>query len=162
MEMPSHGVPPVVHHYENEASPIAPPLDWGPLFAHGLRQLHRLGLKALIVHMRELTFFHHHCRLSMQSMVTSPLTYALVRPFWMDRERERKCVGVLMDFIFKFVRFFFPTHKFEGIAVVRMWMLCFQRTVCICAFIFPLPHESSGSYDHNLSPIAWPQVWLHN
>lgn len=50
----------------------------------------------------------------MQSMVTSPLTYALVRPFWMDRERERKCVGVLMDFIFKFVRFFFPHPQIRG------------------------------------------------
>ncbi|KAF7695879.1 hypothetical protein HF521_005973 [Silurus meridionalis] len=45
MEMTSHGVPPVVHHYENEASPIAPPPDWGPLFAHGLGQLHRPWFK---------------------------------------------------------------------------------------------------------------------
>lgn len=116
MEMPSHGVPPVVHHYENEASPIAPPLDWGPLFAHGLRQLHRPWFKGLNRTHERIDFLSSSLSscLSMQSMVTSPLTYALVRPFWMDRERERKCVGVLMDFIFKFVRFFFffpPTNS---------------------------------------------------
>ncbi|TSP79470.1 Solute carrier family 2, facilitated glucose transporter member 12 [Bagarius yarrelli] len=47
MDMPSHGFSPVVHHYENEASPIALPPDWGPLFAHGLRQLHRPWFKGL-------------------------------------------------------------------------------------------------------------------
>lgn len=109
MEMPSHGVPPVVHHYENEASPFALPLDWGPLFAHGLRQLHRPWFKGLNRTHERTNFFSSSSCLSTQSMVTSLLTNVLVRLFWMeDRENVQKC---WRTFIFKC--FFFPLPHFQ-------------------------------------------------
>lgn len=93
-----------MHHYENEASPIAPPPDWGPLFAHGLRQLHRPWFKGLNRTHERIDFLSSSSSssscLSMQSMVTSTLT---LRPGQtvLDGLREKERAGVLMDFIFK-------------------------------------------------------------
>lgn len=155
MEMPSHGVPPVVHHYENEASPIAPPPDWGPLFAHGLRQLHRPWFKGLnrTYERNDLTFFHHHCLVCLRRAWLL-LAYVRRGPTVLDGQSEG--AGMLMDFIFKCL-FYFSTHIFEGSAVVRMWM----RSVCVCAFIFTLGHMTTIRHHlHDLRFGCTVSVWF--